>query len=147
MERNQDACYCCSGQPGTRTGGTIVSPKEGRSVWYLALKAIISGLLVAAVSEFSKRYPGIAGLLAALPLVAVLSLLWAWREKVEPEKIAALSASTFWFVLPSLPMFLLIPQLLHRDWGIGFALLCGCLLTMALYLLLVWVGPWLGINL
>jgi hypothetical protein len=117
------------------------------SMWYLALKAVISGMLIAAVSEYSKRYPGVGGLLASLPLVAVLGMLWAWREKTEPDKIAALSASTFWFVLPSLPMFLLIPQLLHRGWGVGFALLCGCLLTMALYLLLVWTGPRFGINL
>jgi hypothetical protein len=114
---------------------------------YLAFKALISGVLIAAISEAAKRHPGIGGLLASLPLVAVLSILWAWRERAETGKIAALSASTFWFVLPSLPMFLLIPHLLQRGWGVGLALLIGCILTMALYLLLVWIGPRLGISL
>lgn len=116
-------------------------------MWYLALKAVISGILVAAVSEFAKRYPGVGGLLASLPLVAVLSILWAWRENAPTEKIAALSASTFWFVLPSLPMFLLIPHLLHKGCTAGFALLLGCVLTMVLYAVLVGLGPRLGIDL
>jgi hypothetical protein len=116
-------------------------------MWYLALKALISGAIVAAISEAAKRHPGVGGLLASLPLVAVLGILWAWRERVGTGKIAALSASTFWFVLPSLPMFLLIPHLLQRGWGVGSALLIGCVLTMALYLSLIWIAPRLGIGL
>ena len=114
---------------------------------YLALKALISGVIVAAVSEIAKRYPGLGGLVASLPLVSVLGMIWLWRDTQDPVRMAAHATGTFWFVLPSLPMFLLIPMLLRR--GIGFwpALGAGCLLTMALYLAVIWVGPRLGLRL
>ena len=114
---------------------------------YLALKALISGVIVAAVSEIAKRYPGLGGLVASLPLVSVLGMIWLWRDTHDPVRMAALSTGAFWFVLPSLPMFLLLPLLLRR--GIGFwpALGAGCLLTMALYLTVIWIGPRLGLRL
>ena len=114
---------------------------------YLALKALISGVIVAAVSEIAKRYPGLGGLVASLPLVSVLGMMWLWRDTHDPVRMAAHATGTFWFVLPSLPMFLLMPMLIRR--GIGFwpALGAGCLLTMALYLAVIWVGPRLGLRL
>ncbi len=114
---------------------------------YLALKALISGVIVAAVSEIAKRYPGLGGLVASLPLVSVLGMMWLWRDTHDPVRMAAHATGTFWFVLPSLPMFLLMPMLIRR--GIGFwpALGAGCLLTMALYLAVIWIGPRLGLRL
>ena len=81
---------------------------------YLVLKAAISGVIVAAVSEVAKRYPGLGGLLASLPLVSVLGMMWLWRDTHDPGRMAAHATGTFWFVLPSLPMFLLLPALLRR---------------------------------
>ncbi|HET9628542.1 MAG TPA: DUF3147 family protein, partial [Novosphingobium sp.] len=57
-------------------------------MWYLALKALISGVLVAAVSEVAKRYPGLGGLLASLPLVSVLGMIWLWRDKPDMANMA-----------------------------------------------------------
>jgi hypothetical protein len=116
-------------------------------MWYLALKALLSGIIVAAVSEMAKRYPTVGGLIASLPLVAVLSMIWLWHDQPDRGALTRLSTSTFWFVLPSLPMFLLIPALLNRGWSFGFALAVGCVVTMGLYGLLAWLGPRLGIPL
>ncbi|MFZ4745495.1 MAG: DUF3147 family protein [Sphingomonas sp.] len=85
---------------------------------YLILKATISGAIVAAVSEIAKRSPGIGGMLASLPLVSTLAMIWLWRETRDPMLIAAQTESTFWFFLPSVPMFLVIPALLRS--GVGF---------------------------
>jgi ABC-type nickel/cobalt efflux system permease component RcnA len=114
---------------------------------YLVIKAGLSGVLVAIVSEVAKRYPGIGGLIASLPLVSVLGMIWLWRDTRDLERIAAHADATFWFVLPSLPMFLLIPDLLRR--GVGFipSLTAGCALTIALYGLMVWIGPKFGLRL
>lgn len=114
---------------------------------YLAVKAAISGVLVALASEIARRSPGIGGLVASLPLVSVLGCIWLWRDTHDTARMAAHVEGTFWFVLPSLPMFLLIPALLRA--GIGFwpALLAGCLLTMALYAAMLWLGPKLGLRL
>ena len=114
---------------------------------YLALKALISGIIVAAVSEIAKRYPGLGGLVASLPLVSVLGMVWLWRDTHDPARMAAHATGTFWFVLPSLPMFLLIPALLRRGFGFWPALGSGCVMTMALYLTVVWIGPRFGLRL
>lgn len=114
---------------------------------YLVLKAGLSGLLIAVVSEVAKRNPGIGGLIASLPLVSVLGMIWLWRDTQDVERLAAHSAGTFWFVLPSLPMFLLLPELLRRGVGFWVALAAGCALTMMLYLLMLWLAPKLGVRL
>jgi hypothetical protein len=116
-------------------------------MWYLAVKALVSGTLVAAVSEVAKRYPGIGGLIASLPLVSVLGMIWLWRDKPDAPNMAAHSAATFWYVLPSLPMFLLIPAMLNRGWPFYPALTAGCILTVALYAGMIWLGPRLGLAL
>jgi hypothetical protein len=114
---------------------------------YLVVKALISGAIVAAVSEIAKRYPGFGGLVASLPLVSVLGMMWLWRDTHDPQRMAAHATGTFWFVLPSLPMFLVIPALLRRGVGFWPTLAAGCALTTALYLAVVWIGPRLGLRL
>jgi hypothetical protein len=114
---------------------------------YLILKAAVSGIIVAAVSEVAKRFPGIGGLIASLPLVSVLGMIWLWRDTHDPVRMASHASGTFWFVLPSLPMFLLIPAMLKRGVNFWPALAAGCLLTVALYSTMVWVGPRLGLRL
>jgi len=114
---------------------------------YLIVKALISGAIVAAVSQIAKRWPGLGGLVASLPLISVLGMMWLWRDTRDPVRMAAHASGTFWFVLPSLPMFLLIPELLKRGVGFWPALAAGCLLTMALYSAMVWIGPKLGLQL
>jgi hypothetical protein len=114
---------------------------------YLLIKAAISGVIVATVSEVAKRYPGFGGLIASLPLVSVLGTIWLWRDKPDVPNMAAHVEATFWFVLPSLPMFLLIPALLRNGIGFWAALAVGCVLTMALYLLMIWAAPRIGLRL
>ena len=114
---------------------------------YLALKAGLSGVIVMIVSEVSRRSPGIGGLIASLPLVSVLGIVWLWRDTSDVERIAAHSASTFWFVLPSLPMFLAFPAMLRAGVGFWPALVLACLLTMALYALTMWLLPKFGVAL
>lgn len=114
---------------------------------YLALKSIISGILIAAASTLAKRYPGFGALIASLPLVSVLGMIWLWREKPDVETMALHAGATFWYVLPSLPMFLLIPALLRQGVGFWVALSAGCALTIALYLILTWAAPRFGLTL
>ena len=116
-------------------------------MWWLAIKALISGIIVAAVSEITKRYPGFGGLIASLPLVSVLGMLWLWNEKPDASNMADHAQATFWFVLPSLPMFLAIPAMLRAGFNFYVALALGCLLTIALYLGMIALGPRLGIRL
>jgi hypothetical protein len=114
---------------------------------YLVIKAAISGVIVAIVSEVAKRYPGFGALIASLPLVSLLGMIWLWRDKPDIPNMAAHVEATFWFVLPSLPMFLLIPLMLRNGMGFWVSLAIGCALTIGLYLVMTWMGPKFGLRL
>ena len=114
---------------------------------YLLIKAALSGVLIAIASEVARRWPGWGSLIVALPLVSVLTMIWLWRDTHDPERVAVLSAGAFWFILPSLPMFLLIPLMLRQGWSFWAALLAGCMLTVVLYLAMVQFGPRFGLKL
>jgi len=113
---------------------------------YLILKAAISGVIIAVVSEVAKRSPGFGALIASLPLVSVMGMMWLWRDTTDPVRMAAHAQATFWFVLPSLPMFLLIPWMLRRGVAFWPALGLGCALTIGLYFAMTWIGPRFGLR-
>ena len=112
---------------------------------YLAVKAALSGVIIAIVSEVAQRRPGLGALIVSLPLVSVLSIIWLWRDTGDIVRIAAHAEATFWLVLPTLPMFLVFPALLRAGFGFWIALGVSCLLTVALYLLTIWLLPKFGI--
>ena len=113
---------------------------------YLIIKAFLSGVLVVIVSEAARRYPGLGGLITSLPLIAILSIMWLWRDTSDVERIATYAQATFWFVLPSLPMFLAFPAMLRHGVGFWAALVLSCVLTMAFYAATVWLLPRFGIT-
>jgi hypothetical protein len=108
---------------------------------YFAIKAALSGIIIAIVSEVARRSPGTGAIIASLPLISVLGMIWLWRDTQDVARMAEHSAATFWYVLPSLPMFLVIPLLLKRGVGFWPALAAGCVLTMALYAAMMWASP------
>ena len=114
---------------------------------HIAVKAVISGVLIAAASTLAKRYPGLGALIASLPLVSVLGMMWLWSEKPDAANMAAHSSATFWYVLPSLPMFLVIPALLRAGFHFWMALAAGCALTMLLYIAMTALAHRAGIQL
>jgi len=88
-------------------------------MWQLVAKALLSGALIAAISEVGKRLPTLGALIASLPLVSVLGMILIWHARPDAENMAVHANATFWYVLPSLPMFLLIPYLLRNGAGSG----------------------------
>ncbi len=114
---------------------------------YFVLKSVLSGILIALISEIARRSPGFAALIASLPLISILGVIWLWRDTGDVGRIADHMQATVWYVLPSLPMFVLVPVLLRSGWGFWLSLAVGCALTILLYLALVWIAPRLGIRL
>jgi F0F1-type ATP synthase assembly protein I len=113
---------------------------------WLVTKYLITAAVVVLVSEFAKRSDKLGGLIAALPLVTVLALIWLQVEKQPAEKIANHAWYTFWYVLPTLPMFLVFPVLLPR---LGFwpTLLACVLLTVVCFALFALLVRRFGIDL
>jgi hypothetical protein len=114
---------------------------------YLAIKAGISGVIIAVVSEVARRSPALGALVVSLPLLSILGMIWLWHDTGDNERIAALAQSTFWYVLPTLPMFLVMPVLLRVGVGFWPALGACSTLTFVLYLVTVWVLKQFGIAL
>jgi hypothetical protein len=108
---------------------------------YFVLKAALSGLLIAVISEIARRSPGVAAFVASLPLISILGMIWLWRDTADEARIASHAEATFWYVLPSLPMFLLMPWLMRSGLGFWPSLVIGCLVTFGLYMILVWLAP------
>src|SRR3990170_8514612 len=113
---------------------------------YAAIKALLSGVIIAMVSEVAKRNPAIGAIILSLPLISILAFIWLWRDTNDTEGIASLAQSTFWFVLPSLPMFLVLPALLRSGAGFWTSLGLSCLVTASLYVAMAWTLGKLGIS-
>ncbi len=113
---------------------------------YFLLKAAISGILIALISEIAKRSPAFGALVASLPLLSILAMIWLWRDTQDAMRLADHAEATLWYVLPSLPMFLLLPALLRHGANFWLALLLSCLLTVACYGVFVWLLPKIGIR-
>jgi hypothetical protein len=114
---------------------------------YFALKAAISGILIALASEVARRSPALGALIISLPLTSVLAMIWIWREGHDPGRIISHSTATLWYLIPSVPLFLVISALMQRGVGFWPALAGGCALTVILYLLMVFIAQRFGFAL
>jgi hypothetical protein len=98
-----------------------------------ALKIAVSAMLLVAVAELAKRSTWLGALLASLPLTSLLAFVWLYRDTGSGERVAALSLSIFWLVLPSLALFLVLPLLLRQGWNFWASLLAACAATALCY--------------
>jgi len=113
----------------------------------LIVRALLSGALVVGIGELAKRNNTVASIVHSLPLVSLLALIWLYADTRDNPLIARHMTGTFWFVLPTLPMFLAVPWLLRSGWSFWPALGAGVLLTVALYFLTVRLLSAAGITL
>lgn len=102
---------------------------------YLVTKTLISAAIIVIASEIAKRSTAFGALVAALPLVSVLAMIWLWRDTGDAGRVADFTQTTLWYVLPSLPMFLLVPAMLRHGWGFWTALAAGIVITTVLYVI------------
>lgn len=113
---------------------------------YFTIKCAVSGILIGLASTLARRNPGFGALIASLPLVSVLGMIWLWRERPDAANMADHAQATFWYVLPSLPMFLLIPWMLRRGAPFHATLVAGCAVTVALYAIVAWGAQRFGMR-
>jgi uncharacterized membrane protein (GlpM family) len=113
---------------------------------WIATKYLLTAAVVVLISEMAKRSDKLGGLIAALPLVTVLSMIWLYLENQSNDKIANHAWYTFWYVIPTLPMFLIFPYLLPRL-GFWISLLLACALTLVCVLVFAYFLRRFGIHL
>lgn len=113
---------------------------------YLLFKYSITALIVVVVSEVARRSDRVGAWIASLPLVTILTLVWLFVENQPNEKLTNHMYYTFWYVLPTLPMFLAYPWLL-KTLGFAWSLVTWCALTVLVFLIFAWAVKRLGIEL
>lgn len=115
-------------------------------IYYLS-KVVISALLIVAISEISKRSSLLGALLASIPLVSVMAILWLYIDTKNIEKISQLSTSIFWLVLPSLALFIALPLLLKQGVDFYLSLFISIAITASCYAVLVFILNYYNIKL
>jgi hypothetical protein len=115
--------------------------------WQFGAKILVTVAVVVAVSEIAKRSSFWGAVLASLPLTSLLAFVWLYAETGNAQAVAGLSQSIFWLVLPSLPLFVLLPLLLRAGWTFWPSLGVACLATVGAYFGMVWLLERVGIRL
>ena len=109
------------------------------AMWQYVLKIAITALVVVAVAEIAKRSTVWAAALASLPLTSLLAFIWLYLDSRNVERVAAMSQSIFWLVIPSLLLFVLFPVLLRAGWGFWLSLASASIATAGAYALALWL--------
>lgn len=113
---------------------------------YFSIKVILSALLIALISEMSKKSSFIGAILASVPLISVMALIWLYVETKNIQKVIGLSYSVFWLVLPSLVLFVSLPVFLKLKVPFGIALPISIVIMVLCYFLMVFVLKKIGIQ-
>lgn len=111
------------------------------------IRALLSGLIIAAIAVIGRKAPALAALIASLPLISILGMIWLWRDTGDAKLIADHAQATFFYVLPSLPMFLAIPLMLRAGHEFWTSLTVGIAVTLILYLLTIGIAARFGVRL
>lgn len=114
---------------------------------YYIVKLLITVVLIVLVSELAKRSTLYGALLASVPLVSVLAMIWLYVDTRDSARVAALSGSIFWLVLPSLALFVVLPVLLKAGVNFYLSMAIAIAATVFCYWLVVTFLPQLGIKL
>ncbi len=114
---------------------------------YYLIKLFLSAGVIVAVTEIAKRNNAAASIIHSLPLTSLLAFIWLYSETKDAALIGRHAFGTFWFVLPTLPMFIMMPWLIKKLGGFWPALIVGIIITVALYALTMRLLKVAGVNL
>ena len=104
---------------------------------YTLLKLLLSSSIIVLVSEIAKRDNLLGGLIASIPLVSVLSMIWLYVDTNDIDKVKALANGILWMVVPSMSLFIVLPILINYGIKFYLSLTISILITMVCYLLTI----------
>tara|TARA_B100001029_G_C15057357_1_gene455469 strand:- start:19 stop:375 length:357 start_codon:yes stop_codon:yes gene_type:complete len=113
---------------------------------FIILKYLITAFIIVIVSEIAKYNDKIGALISSLPIVTILIMIWLYFENNETNKISQHSLLTFWYVIPTLPMFLLMPYTLSKGIGFWQSLLISIVCTFTCFIIIVFLTKKFGIK-
>ena len=107
------------------------------SLIFDTFKILLTALVIFAVAQLSQRDTLLAAVLASIPLVSVLAMMWMNQDGATSEEIIMFSRDIVWLVLPSLLLFIVMPELIERGWNFYPALGGGLCATVIGYFLMI----------
>lgn len=102
---------------------------------YYIVKVLLTSILIVLVSEVAKRSSIVGAILASIPLVSVVAMIWLYQDTGDLQKVRDLAASIVWLVIPSLILFILMPLMIDRGYGFYTSLISGLVAMVASYTL------------
>jgi hypothetical protein len=116
------------------------------AMWHYVVKVALTAAVVVAVSEVAKRSTFWSAALASLPLTSLLAFVWLYLDTGDLPRVAQLSHSILWLVIPSLTLFIVLPVLLRTGSTFWLSLALACIATAVAYLAMVWCLNRFGIR-
>lgn len=113
---------------------------------YIVFKYLTTALIIVIVSETAKRSDKIGAVVGSLPMMTILTLIWLYLESQSGDKIKNHAYYTFWYVIPTLPMFLVFPSI-YDKYGFWQTLIISAILTCILFVLFALIVKKFGIEL
>lgn len=113
---------------------------------YFLLKVFLSAVLIASISEVSKKISILGAILASVPLTSVLAIIWMYQENKDTKAISELSIDIFWLVIPSLSFFIVLPILLKNKVNFYVSLISSLIIMIVFYFAMIFLLKKLGIR-
>jgi hypothetical protein len=123
------------------------APAHDAGMTLLITKYAVTAFVIVLVSELAKRSDRLGALVSSLPFVTIMVLVWLHLEKQGTEKLSNHAFYTFWYVIPTMPMFLLMPWLLNKGVGFWWSLVWSALLTFVCFAVTALVARRFGVDL
>ena len=114
---------------------------------YYILKLIVTALLIVLISEIGKRYSLAGALLAAIPLVSILAMIWMYIDTQNSQSAVEFSQRIVWLIAPSITLFITFPLLIKKGLSFYPSLLISTVLTIAAYYSVIFVLGKFGVKL
>ena len=114
---------------------------------FIIYKYLLTALIIVVVSEVAKNNERVGALISSLPTITICVFFWLYFEGQSFQKIATHSFYTFWYVLPSLPLFLFVPYFLERGYSFFSTLCLGICLTFITFLIIAYIAKFFNVNL
>ncbi|MEE2746884.1 MAG: DUF3147 family protein [Candidatus Thermoplasmatota archaeon] len=104
-----------------------------------AAKIVLTALIIFGVVQVSEQNKLMAAVLASIPIVSVLAMIWMNHEGQSSEEIVVFAKNIVWLIIPSLLLFIVMPVLMERGWEFYPALGAGLASTLIGYFLMTQV--------
>ena len=112
---------------------------------YLIFKTLISASIIVVISELAKRSTWLAAFVTSLPIVSIIAMVWIYVEGKDIEKVADLSWSILWLVIPSLLFFIVLPACLHKGLNFYMSMFLASVVTALGYIVFIWILAKFGV--